>query len=265
MIGTIAGDVIGSVYEFGNVKDMTLPLMTERSHFTDDTVLTIATADVILNGGGYAKAYHDYGIRYPNAGYGGNFGRWLFSENRKPYGSYGNGSAMRVSPVGFAFDTLEGTLAEAKKSARVTHDHPEGMKGAQATAAAIFLARTGGTKQEIKEYIEKTFRYDLSRTLKQIRPKYKFDVTCQGSVPESIIAFLESEDYISAVRNAVFLGGDADTLGAITGGIAQAFYKKMPKDIVDEVRKRLSPDITAVVDAFEERYHAARVSFIYSA
>jgi ADP-ribosylglycohydrolase len=196
----------------------------------------------------------DYGKRYPTAGYGGMFKRWLREEAPKPYNSWGNGSAMRVSPVGWAFDTLEETLEAAKQSAEITHNHPEGIKGAQATAACIFLARTGNSKEEIKEYIEKTFGYNLSRTCDEIRPTYQFDGSCQGTVPESIIAFLDSTDFESAVRLAVSLGGDADTMGAITGSIAEAYYGGVPEHIRKEVLKRLPLKIIRVMQNFYHKF-----------
>ncbi len=232
MLGAVAGDIIGSVYEFNNTHRYDFELFTPRSTFTDDTVLTVAVADCILHGKDYARTIWEYGNRYPDRGYGGRFPNWLDSKDLKPYNSFGNGSAMRVSPVGFAFDTLEETLAEARRSAEVTHNHPEGIKGAQAVAAAIFLARRGESKGYIREYITDTFGYDLNRTLDEIRPNYTFDETCQGSVPEAIIAFLESNDYEDAIRKAVTLGGDSDTIACITGGIAQAHYGGVPEYIV---------------------------------
>ena len=196
----------------------------------------------------------DWGNRYPTAGYGGMFLDWLQIYDPQPYNSFGNGSAMRVSPVGWAFDTLEKTLEAAKQSAEITHNHPEGIKGAQATAACIFLARTGKNKQEIKEYIEHTFGYNLNRTCDEIRPTYQFDVTCQGSVPESITAFLDSTDFESAIRLAVSLGGDADTMGAITGGIAEAFYGGVPEYIRKEVQKRLPNEFIDVMQRFYQKF-----------
>ena len=225
MIGAIAGDIIGSVYEGRQVKTTEFPLFTTRSTFTDDTVLTVAVADCILHGKDYATTFKQYGRRYPHAGFGGMFRKWLNSDSLAPYYSFGNGSAMRVSPVGFAFDTIDDVLAEARRSAEVTHNHPEGIKGAQAIAAAILLARQKETKSSIKEFIEKNFGYDLSRTLEEIRPHYQFDETCQGSVPQAIIAFLESDSYEDAVRKAISLGGDSDTLACMAGGIAQAYYR----------------------------------------
>ncbi|MBZ0154933.1 MAG: ADP-ribosylglycohydrolase family protein [Alphaproteobacteria bacterium] len=254
MIGAIAGDIIGSVYELHPIKSTEFPLFSERSTFTDDTVLTIAVADAILHGTEYAHALKEYGRRYPDAGYGEFFQTWLASGTSAPYNSYGNGSAMRVSPVGFAFDTLGAVLEEAKKSAEGTHNHPEGIKGAQATAAAVFLARRGKSKGEIRKHIEETFLYSLDRSLDEIRPVYTFDASCQGSVPEAIISFLESESYEDAVRKAVSLGGDSDTLACIAGGIAQAYYRVLPTEILSAVRRVLPSDLLSVVEEFERKY-----------
>ncbi len=193
MIGAIAGDFVGSDYEFHPIKSTDFPLYSANSTCTDDTILTIAVADCILNTKEYDPTLKEYGRNYPYGGYGGMFLRWLSSDSYEPYNSYGNGSAMRVSPVGFAYDSLERTLEEAKKSAEVTHNHPEGIKGAQAVASAVYLARNGKSKGDIQEYVENTFNYDLHQTLDEIRPYYRFDETCQGSVPQSLIAFLESE------------------------------------------------------------------------
>ncbi|MEA3307295.1 MAG: ADP-ribosylglycohydrolase family protein [Elusimicrobiota bacterium] len=254
MIGAIAGDIIGSVYEFFNTKKKDFQLFGFRSSFTDDSVLTIAVADAILNSKDYGSLIKEWARRHPLAGYGGSFSLWILSRKSEPYNSWGNGSAMRVSPIGFAFDSLEEVLSEAKKSAEVTHNHPEGIKGAQATASAIFLSRTGKSKNEIKEYIEAKFKYNLDRTLDEIRPGYKFDVSCQGSVPEAIISFLESSDYEDAIRNAVSLGGDSDTIACITGGIAQAFYKGVPNLIIEKSRKKLTKRMIKILDEFNKRY-----------
>jgi ADP-ribosylglycohydrolase len=257
MLGAIAGDVIGSVYEANPVKSTDFELFSTGSRFTDDTVLSVATAEALLGDGDYADAYRRYGRAYPNAGYGGSFYRWLLSDDAGPYNSWGNGAAMRVSPVGFALDTVEGVTAEAARSAAVTHDHPEGFKGAQATALAVFLARSGADKKGIRSEIEDRFGYDLARSLDTIRPIYDFDVSCQGSVPESLIAFLASTDYESAVRNAVSLGGDADTMACIAGGIAEAFYGAVPEQIAREVWSRLPEGFLNVLDRFESRYGSA--------
>lgn len=249
MIGAIAGDLIGSYYEAFPTKDSDFPLFHEDSRFTDDTVLTVAVADWVLHGGDLVDRLHAYFAAYPQAGYGGSFARWAAYKQREPYHSWGNGSAMRVSPVGFAFDSLDTVLAKARETAEVTHNHEEGIRGAQATAAAIFLARKEEERCTIRDYVEATFGYDLSRSLAAIRPGYSFDVSCQGSVPESIIAFLESTDYESAVRNAVSLGGDADTMACIAGGIAEARYG-VPDPVRTRVLEFLDPRLTRIVDQF---------------
>ena len=252
MLGAILGDIVGSPYEFdhNNYKHKDFSLLSKKSHFTDDTVMTVAAARGLIAGKGIPERTFEeikselriWGETYPHAGYGGMFRRWLRAENPKPYGSFGNGSAMRVSAAGWLFDTLDKTLEMAKVTAEVTHNHPEGIKGAQATAAAIFLARTGYSKPEIKQYVEQTFGYDLNRTCDEIRPTYHHVETCQETVPEAIIAFLESVSFEDALRNAVSLGGDSDTLACITGGIAEAFYG-MPQELRDETLKRLPEDI----------------------
>jgi len=252
MLGAIAGDIIGSSYEFSGMKDYNFDLFTEWSRFTDDTVLTIAVADCLINNREYDSTLWGYAREYNGRGYGGRFSCWMHSNNPMPYNSFGNGSAMRVSPVGWYFDRIEDVLSEARKSAEVTHNHPEGVKGAQAVASSIFLARKGASKEEIKEYITTNFQYNLERSYEDIKPNYCFDVTCQGSVPESIIAFLESNDYEDAVRKAVSLGGDADTMGCITGGIAEAYYKEIPQNIVVESRKRLHPELIKILDEFRK-------------
>jgi ADP-ribosylglycohydrolase len=250
MIGAIAGDIIGSVHEFHPIKTKRFSLFGNGNTFTDDTVLTVAVADAILTGRDYGVVIAEYAERYPKAGYGGSFRQWVRSWDRKPYGSFGNGSAMRVSPVGWAFNTVREVLREAKRSAEVTHNHPEGIKGAQATALAVYLARKGKDKAAIKEEIKTRFGYNLDRTLDKIRPDYSFDVTCQGSVPESIIAFLEADDYEDAVRNAVSLGGDADTQACIAGGIAEAFCGGVPEAIAEQVLPMLPLGLRKVVEAF---------------
>lgn len=253
MIGAIAGDVIGSVHERAPTKTTDFPLFTPASRFTDDTVLTVATAHAILTATPYENAYRRFGRRYPDAGYGGMFREWLRAAEPRPYNSWGNGSAMRVSPVGFAFDSADAVLREAERSAAVTHDHPEGVRGAQATALAVYLARTGAMKEEIREELTDRFGYDLRGRIDTIRPDYTFDVSCQGSVPEAIIAFLESEDVEDAIRLAVSLGGDADTQAAIAGGIAEAYYGEVPEAIVEPMRARLPADLLEVIDAFRDR------------
>ena len=256
MLGAIAGDMIGSVYEFENVKTKDFPLFGPDSSFTDDTVLTVAVAEAILQGSAYQEALKRYFRRYPHpkGSYWARFFDWATRDAAEPYNSWGNGSAMRVSPVGFAFNNLETVLAEAQRTAEVTHNHPEGIKGAQATATAIFLGRTGHSKTEIRTYIEQTFGYDLSRTLEEIRPMYEFNESCQETVPEAIIAFLISTDFEDAIRNAVSLGGDSDTLTCITGGIAQAFYGEVPDAIAQATLARLPADLRSVTETFMEQY-----------
>ncbi len=254
MLGACIGDIVGSVYERKSIKTIEFELFVEDSDFTDDTVLTIATADCILQNGNYTDFYKNYGKKYPFAGYGGTFQNWIFAENPQPYNSWGNGSAMRVSPVAYIFDNIDDVLAEANKSAKVTHNHPEGIKGAQAIAAAVFLANNGTDKKGIKDYIEKKFGYDLNRRIDNIRKDYKFDVSCQGSVPESIIAFLESTDFESAIRLAISLGGDADTLAAMAGSIAEAFYKEIPPLLLNESKSRLPEEFLKVIDDFFDKY-----------
>ncbi len=259
MIGAVAGDVIGSVHEGAGTKSKDFPLFEEYSRFTDDTVLTVAVAQQLLAGGasaggGYTLRLQEFFHLYPQAGFGGSFIGWALDRRREPYNSWGNGSAMRVSPVGWAFDDLEQVLAEAQRSAEVTHNHPEGIRGAQATAAAIFLARKGNSKVAIKEYVENQFGYDLNPRLDDIRERYCFDVSCQGSVPQSIISFLESVDYEDAIRNAISLGGDADTMACIAGGIAEAFYGGVPEEIIEGTMSRLDDRLRRVVREFRERF-----------
>jgi len=254
MIGAIAGDIIGSAYEWHYTKSLDFELFTPQSTPTDDTVLTVAVADCILHGKEYVVTFKEYGRRYPHAGYGAMFLKWLSSNSLSPYNSFGNGSAMRVSPVGFASSNLDEVLQEAEKSAAVTHNHPEGIKGAQAIAASIFLARAGESKEQIRIYIEDTFGYDLHQAIDEIRSWYRFDETCQGSVPQAIIAFLESDGYEDAVRKAISLGGDSDTQACMTGGIAHAYYKYIPDYIVGKVRELLDEDLLAVIDEFNMKY-----------
>jgi ADP-ribosylglycohydrolase len=254
MLGAIAGDVIGSVYEHTATKSTDFELFPTACRFTDDTVLTAAVADCLLNGREYVDAFHEYFLAYPNAGYGFRFFHWASSGNRTAYNSWGNGSAMRVSPVGYAFDSLDDVLAQATRSAEVTHNHPEGVKGAQATAAAIFLARRGKTKRHIKDSLERMFGYNLTRRLDDPRPTYQFDESCQGTVPPAIIAFLESTDYENAVRKAISLGGDADTLACITGAIAEAHYGGVPAAIAARTLAALDDRLRDVVAQFCHRY-----------
>lgn len=254
MLGAIAGDIIGSRFERNPIKTTDFDLFHPECRFTDDSVLTLAVADHIFLGSDLSDTLKEYFNQYPDAGYGGRFIQWASSPLREPYNSFGNGSAMRVSPVGFAFDSMETVLKKAQATAEVTHNHPEGIKGAQATAAAIFLARTGNSKKEIKNFIETQFQYNLSQSLDAIRPQYTFDVTCQGSVPQAITAFLESEGFEDAVRKAVSLGGDSDTQACIAGGIAHAFYGKLPDIISAEVHSRLEVPLRQILTLFSDRY-----------
>ncbi len=254
MLGSIAGDIIGSVYEHHNIKTTEFELFGRECRFTDDSVLTAATADAIMSGSDYTAKYKEYYNYYPKAGYGGKFIKWAESDSMEPYGSFGNGSAMRVSPVAYAFDTLEKVLAEAEKSAAATHNHPEGIKGAQAVAAAIFLSRSGVEKNGIKIYIETNFNYDLDRSINSIRRGYRFDVSCQGSVPQAIRAFIESKDFESAVRLAISIGGDSDTIACIAGGIAEAYYKEIPEGIKTKALEKLDDRLKSVVRGFYEKY-----------
>lgn len=252
MIGAIIGDIVGSVYEWNNIKTKEFQLFSPGCFFTDDTVMTVAIAEGLINGGSaddFIDAMKKYGTMYPDAGYGGRFGGWLFSEDSEPYNSWGNGSAMRVSPVAWVFDSLSEVEKYAEISAAVTHNHPEGIKGAKATAAAIFLARKGETKDVIRAYIEIKYGYDLSRTLDEIRTNYHFNESCQGTVPEAITAFLESKDFEDAIRNAISLGGDSDTLAAITGSIAEGAYE-VPLDIREKASSILDEPLLNVYRQF---------------
>lgn len=269
LIGAVIGDIAGSIYEFNPHKSKDINLQNKDMEYTDDTIMTIAVADWILNDKkltkkGLVTRMQQWGRKYPNpmGAYGGMFSQWLLSNNPKPYNSWGNGAAMRVAAVGFAFSSLEETLKVAKKSAEVTHNHPEGIKGAQATAAAIFMARTGYTKDEIRRYISENYGYDMNRTCDDIRPTYSFDGSCQGTVPESIIAFLDSKDYEDAIRLCISLGGDADTMGAITGAIAGAYYHQMPYDLYEFAINKLPDDIKGIIKLFDSE-HARNVSYTW--
>lgn len=253
MLGAIAGDIIGSVYEWERIKTKEFELFSPRCHFTDDTVLTAAVADSILTGRPFAANLRRFFRWYPDRGYGGSFHHWALSRKAKPYGSWGNGAAMRVSPVGFAYGDLETVLAKAEECTAVTHSHPEGIKGAQATAAAIFLARTGASKDGIRELIESRFGYDVSRHVDEIRPSYGFDASCQGTVPQAIRAFIDSTDFEDAIRTAVSLGGDSDTLACIAGGIAQAFYGGVPPAIAGKVYAILDERLGKIAKDFSSQ------------
>ena len=275
MYGAILGDIIGSPYERHNIKSKDFPLFSKRSRFTDDTVMTLAVASGLMsvfndsdnpiengddiNDGNKAiveesiiRSMKTLGLRYPNAGYGGRFRDWL-ENGTEPYNSWGNGSAMRVSPVAWICSSIDKVRELAGLQAAVTHNHPEGIKGAEALASAIFIARAGGTKDDIREYITDEFGYDLARTCDSIRPDYKFDVSCQGSVPEAIIAFLDSRDFEDAVRNAISLGGDSDTIGAMAGSIAEAFYG-VPSGLKKSCEDILPPDLREILSDFARDY-----------
>ena len=272
MLGAIIGDMVGSIYEFDNIKTTSFPLFSERSTYTDDSIMTVAVAEWLLSDNEHShESLEEIMVRYANkypcpmGGYGGGFAQWLFrperlinyktgekAGRRVPYNSWGNGSAMRVAAVGWKYDSPEETERVAAISAAITHDHPEGIKGAQATAAAIFLARTGSTKEQIKDYIENRFGYDLSVHTDEIRRVYGWESSCQGTVPPAIRAFLDSDDYESAVRIAVSLGGDSDTLACITGGIAEAFYKDIPQEIIQKAVTCLSEPLLKILETFAD-------------
>lgn len=257
IIGAICGDIIGSSREFRPQKTKDFSLYDGYSTFTDDTVMTLAIASWLIKDKSSKEVLiseiRKFGLKYPNAGYGGMFMNWLNQDNPEPYGSWANGSAMRVSPVSWVADSLEESQKLAKMSAIVTHNHPEGINGALATNDAIYLARNSFTKEKIKKHIEDNYRYDLNRKLDDIRPDYKFDVSCKGSVPESIICFLEAKDYEDTIRNAVSLGGDADTQAAIAGGIASAYWD-VPSKIAARGIKRLDYNLLEVFLEFREKY-----------
>jgi len=261
MLGAILGDMIGAPYEFDRGrKTKEFPLFSVQSEFTDDSVMTVAVAAALMNTLGKSddeirtalvESMQRWGKLYPDAGYGGMFYRWLHKKHPEPYGSYGNGSAMRVSSAGWLFSTLEETRHMARLTAEVTHNHPEGIKGAEATASAIFMARTGRSKEEIRDYIIREFGYDLSRTCDEIRPGYHHVESCQETVPEAITAFLEGTDFEDVIRTAVSLGGDCDTLTCIAGGMAEAFYG-IPEEIAEAGKKRLPDPILAVLKRFSD-------------
>ena len=262
MYGAILGDMIGAPYEFDRGdKTKEFPLFNNSSHFTDDTVMTVAVAEALMEAAGKSDSetidtliysMKKWGKKYPRAGYGAMFNQWLIYDDPQPYGSFGNGSAMRVSAAGWLYDDLKETRKIAKLTAEVTHNHPEGIKGAEAIASAIFMARNGKQKEEIKDYIIREFHYDLSRTCDEIRPEYYHVETCQKTVPEAITAFLEGQDFEDVIRTAVSLGGDCDTLTCIAGSMAEAYYD-VPQEVIDECRKRIPDDMLEVVDRFEKR------------
>jgi ADP-ribosylglycohydrolase len=253
MLGGIAGDIIGSRFEHAPIRSKDFKLFNRYSLFTDDTVHTLAIAASLLDLTPYQEKLREYFHYYPNAGYGGRFRRWARSPQPKPYGSYGNGSAMRVSPVAWFYQDLETVIEEAMHSAEVTHNHPEGVKGAQAVASAIFMARSGASKRELRDFVTRRFEYSLDFSLDALQAHYSFDVSCQGSVPQAIFAFLVSEDFEDAVRIAVSFGGDSDTQACIAGSIAEAFYGKVPERIVGETIDRLDERLLGVLVRFRER------------
>jgi ADP-ribosylglycohydrolase len=254
MIGAIAGDIIGSIFEFNNNRTKDFELFSPRSSYTDDSILTIALADSIMTGTPYVENLKSFFHLYPDGGYGGGFYTWAQSADSSPYNSWGNGAAMRISPAGFAYDDMETVLKKAKEFTEITHNHPEGIKGGQATAAAIFLARTGNSKTQIKDYIEKQFHYDLSKHVDQIRPTYEFNESSQDTVPQALRAFIDSADFEDAIRTAVSLGGDSDTLACITGGVAQAFYGGVPEPIQRNVYSTLDDRLARITREFMQRY-----------
>ena len=264
MFGAILGDIIGSAYEFDayNCKSKDFPLFSRRSTFTDDTVMTLAVADALMKvtpeddddviRAQLVRSMQAIGRHYPCCGYGGRFIGWMFSDHPQPYNSCGNGSGMRVSSAGWFYDDLDTVLRMAKLTADVTHNHSEGIKGAQSIAAAIFLARTGKSKADIKAYVEQQFGYDLDRTCDEIRPTYHHVETCQKSVPEAIIAFPEGTDYEDVIRTAVSIGGDSDTIADMAGAIAEAFYG-MPEELKQECRSRLPVELRDILERAEPR------------
>jgi ADP-ribosylglycohydrolase len=253
MLGAIYGDICGSFFEHHNEKSKDIEIFSHVSRFTDDTVLTVATMEGLLNNKSYADYYRSYFLRYPHAGFGKGFAQWAISGQEEAYHSFGNGSAMRVSPVAWAFETSEEVLDAAKRSAEVTHNHPEGIKGAQALAMAIWMTRKGHKRTDVKSTMETTFGYDLSEPLDSIREWYRFDVTCEGSVPQAITAWLESTSLEDAIRNAISIGGDSDTLACMAGAIAEAQYGLTDLERY-RVFSRLDPSLTKVVKAFYTRY-----------
>ncbi|MCZ7611705.1 MAG: ADP-ribosylglycohydrolase family protein [Ignavibacterium sp.] len=256
MLGAITGDIVGSVYEFTDVKpEFNFPLFSPESEFTDDTVLTVALADSILSNLDYKVKLSEYYQLYPDCSYGLRFHEWANSNNPQPYNSWGNGSAMRVSPIGWAYNDLDTVLLKAKESSQVTHNHPEGIKGAQATAASIFLARTGASKFQIKEYIQENFNYNLNFDLEELRKHYRFNESCQQTVPQAIYTFLVSDSFEDSIRKAIYIGGDSDTLACINGSIAEAFYGGVPEEIKIEVYKRMDNWITKITNNFIEKFN----------
>lgn len=249
ILGAIAGDIFGSIYEFNNIKTTDFNLYTDNLRFTDDTILNIAVADAILNNRPFNETIAKYARNYPNT-YGPGFTKWFSSNELTPYNSFGNGAAMRVAPVGFAYTSLDDVLIKAKETAEASHAHPEAAKGAQAIASCIFLAKDGKSKEIIKRFVESTFRYNLNFTIDSVRHDYVFNATCQETVPYSIVAFLDSVDYVSAIKLAISLGGDSDTIACMTGGIASAYYKFIPQQVVEFVEEKLPIEFKLIIDQF---------------
>ena len=265
MKGAIFGDIIGSAYEFNNTHDYNFELLRPESDFTDDSVMTFAVARALIQSRGRSDeeiketlidSMKDLGQRYPDAGYGGMFYRWVLGNDRRPYNSFGNGSAMRISSAGWLYETLEETLHAARLSAEVTHNHPEGIKGAQATAAAVFLARTGKSKKEIRDYITEEFGYDLDKTMDDIVSKGHGEEICQVSVPQALVCFLLSDSFIDTIRRSVSIGGDSDTIACIAGGIAEAFYG-MEDEYQKIVYDRIDDTLEEILSLFD-RYRIER-------
>ena len=254
MLGAIAGDMIGVPWEALGEKRHEFPLFTEFSRFSDDSVMTLAVARVLLEKGDYAQTMREFGRCYPAIGYGGHFERWIYDDSMGPYNSYGNGGAMRASPIGYFAQSAEEALAEAERCAAPTHNHPEGIKGAQAVALAVFLARSGAAKSEIRREITTRIGYDLARTVSDIRPAYTFDVAAARSVPEALICFFDAADFEDTVRNAISLGGDADTMACIAGAVAEAHWGEVPEPIALEVRRRLPGELSDVLERFRARF-----------
>jgi ADP-ribosylglycohydrolase len=250
MLGAMIGDILGSSFDNYPMKTKKFELLDNKSHFTDDTVMTVAVADSLMNEVPYVESLQKWGRKYPRTGYGNWFRKWIHQDDPKPYNSFGNGSAMRCSSVGCLFDDENSVLDEARKSAEITHNHPEGIKGAQAVALGVMMGIKGSSKEKIKVKLESLFDYDLSQKLEQIIPSYTFDNTYQGSVPQAIIAFLESTDFEDAIRNSISLGGDADTQACITGSLAEAYYKSIPDEIASFVKWRIEDDLLVVLDQF---------------
>jgi ADP-ribosylglycohydrolase len=254
LLGAVAGDIIGSRFEWHPTKSEIFPLLNPNCHFTDDSVLTLAVADALLDDKNYQQKILQFAQLYPDAGYGGRFRKWMHAGGGEGYNSFGNGSAMRVSAIGWACEDENEVLQEAEASAIVTHNHPEGIKGAQAIALAILLARKKVDKSSILKRISNQFEYDLDFTLDDIRAEYHFDVTCQGTVPAAMVAFNESQNYEDAVRKAIALGGDADTLAAISGAIAEAYYGAVPTWLEEEIRNFLSPHLWNIIVRFNQKF-----------